>query len=140
MKNLPDGVTEEMCEHAYDSHPTPTAQELEKAKLIVFELDSRPDKSRPWRYWLEQHIALALAEAKKEGQSVGFSIGLKCEYRHKVGDPVCPECRAAGLEEAAKSLEMHADFLDQTKRFMIDPDYLRERAKAFRALAHPTEK
>ena len=37
-------------------------------------------------------------------------------------------------DRAAKNLDMQADFLDQTKRFQVDPDYIRERAKDIRAL------
>lgn len=37
-------------------------------------------------------------------------------------------------ERAAKHLEIHAEFLDRTKRFSVDPDYILKRAESVRAL------
>jgi hypothetical protein len=65
--------------------------------------------------------------------------------QHRLCDPAHCHCwdaiavalRAArdeALEEAASSLELHADFLDRTKRFLVDPDFVRERADGLRSL------
>jgi hypothetical protein len=66
-----------------------------------------------------------------------FACGCPTEDCEEYGERCAKEARRSALEEAAKNLEMHADFLDQTKRFMIDPDYLRERANGLRALLTP---
>ena len=85
-------------------------------------------------------LAQARAEAYEEGKRdsiIEFCEGdrsMLAEYEQKA----YAKGRAEARLEIAKDLEMHADYLDGTKRFMIDPDYLRERAKAIR-LATPPE-